>query len=123
VNPCLPPAIDAGGFKQDILVSPLLAPAFMRKAPPIVPGMPKKNSSPLMLAAAAVSATRLSSAAAPGANDVAFGVGLAEPTRTEPDHHARHAAIAHDQVGADPDDIDRKLARQMREKISEIAFI
>jgi len=28
----------------------------MRSAPPMVPGMPKKNSSPLTLAAAAVSA-------------------------------------------------------------------
>ena len=47
------------------LVSTPLAPAFMRSAPPTVPGMPKKNSSPPRWADAAVSATRLSSAAAP----------------------------------------------------------
>src|ERR1035437_294319 len=32
------------------LVSAPLAPAFMRSAPPMVPGMPKKNSSPPILA-------------------------------------------------------------------------
>ena len=47
------------------LVSLPLAPAFIRSAPPMVPGMPKKNSMPPILAAAAVSATRLSSAAVP----------------------------------------------------------
>src|SRR5437868_4829277 len=46
------------------LVSAPLAPAFMRSAPPMVPGMPKKNSIPPIFAAAAVSATRLPSAAA-----------------------------------------------------------
>src|ERR1700722_4825968 len=45
------------------LVSAPLAPAFMRSAPPTVPGMPNKNSSPPIPADAAISATRLSSAA------------------------------------------------------------
>jgi len=35
----------------------------------------------------------------------------------------RHAAIAHDQVGADADDMHRKLARQVGEKIGEIVFV
>ena len=47
------------------LVSPPLAPAFIRSAPPMVPGMPNRNSSPPRSAAAAASATRLSSAAVP----------------------------------------------------------
>ena len=38
----------------------------------------------------------------------------------EPDHHARHAAVAHDQVGAEPDDGDRNLGRQVLEEIGEI---
>src|SRR6266481_3058073 len=54
-----------------------------------------------------------------GADDIAIGAGFAETAWTEPDHRTRHAAIAHDQVGADADHIDRKLGRQMREEIGE----
>ena len=32
--------------------------------------------------------------------------GLAERPRRQPDHHARHAAVTHDQIGPDADDID-----------------
>src|SRR5258708_720402 len=49
-----------------------------------------------------------------GADDIAIGADVAEAARTEPDYHARHAAIAHDQVGADADDIEGKLASEMR---------
>ena len=41
----------------------------------------------------------------------------------EPDHHARHAAVAHDQVGAEPDDGDRNLGRQVLEEIGEIGLV
>ena len=58
-----------------------------------------------------------------GADDIAVGAGLAEAARRQPDHHAGHAAIAHDQIGADADDIDRNLGRQMRQEISQIIFI
>ena len=47
------------------LVSPPCAPAFIRSAPPIEPGMPRRNASPSMPASAAALATRASSAAAP----------------------------------------------------------
>ena len=59
----------------------------------------------------------------PGADEIALGAGLAKSSRAEPDHHARNAAIAHDQVGADADDVDREFARQMRQEISEIVLI
>ena len=48
---------------------------------------------------------------------------LAEGPATQTDHHAGHAAIAHDQVGAQPDHRHRDLARQMREKIGEVRFV
>src|SRR3981189_3274131 len=77
------------------LVSEPLAPAFMRSAPPMVPGMPKKNSSPPILA----------------------------PPAASPDHDARHATVAHDQIGANADDADRNLIRQMLKEIGEVIFI
>jgi hypothetical protein len=36
---------------------------------------------------------------------------------------SRHAAVAHDQVGADAHDVNRKLARQMRQEICQIILI
>ena len=41
----------------------------------------------------------------------------------EPDHDARHAAVAHDQVGAEPDHRDRNVGRQVREEIGEIRLV
>jgi hypothetical protein len=85
--------------------------------------MPKKNSMPPILAAAAVSATRLSSAAGAGADDIAGSGRLAERPRRQADHHARHAAVAHDQVGADADDIDRQFLRKQLQEVREIVLI
>ena len=42
---------------------------------------------------------------------------------TETDHHARHAAIAHDQIGAEPDDGDGNLGRQMRQEVGEVGLV
>ena len=105
------------------LVSAPLAPAFMRSAPPMVPGMPKKNSRPPILAAAAVSATRLSSAAAPALTISPSALVSPKPRGDSLITTPGNAAVAHDQVGADADDIDRKFGRQMREEISEVIFI
>jgi hypothetical protein len=58
-----------------------------------------------------------------GVDDIAVGAGLAEPTRRQSDHDAGHAAIAHDQIGADADYSDRQLMRQSFQKISQIVFI
>src|SRR5450631_4114887 len=58
-----------------------------------------------------------------GADDIAASAGLAEPARAKPDHHARQAAVTHDQVGADADDMDRQFIGQVREEIPKIIFI
>ena len=41
-------------------------------------------------------------------------------TAAEPDHHARHAAVAHDEIGAKPDDGHRNLRRQIRQAHSQV---
>ncbi|MGY4349464.1 hypothetical protein ACVWXM_005957 [Bradyrhizobium sp. GM7.3] len=56
-------------------------------------------------------------------DDIAARARLAKGARRKPDHHARHAAVAHDQVGADADDIDGNVACEMREEIREIVLI
>ena len=47
------------------VVSPPWAPAFIRSAPPIAPGMPRKKASPSSAASAAARATLTSGTAAP----------------------------------------------------------
>ena len=42
---------------------------------------------------------------------------------SQADHHARHAGVAHDQVGAEPDDGDGNLRGEMRQEIREIALV
>ena len=39
------------------------------------------------------------------------------------DHHARHAAVAHQKVRADTDGIDRYVARRSLEEIRKIGFV
>src|SRR5258708_13371458 len=58
-----------------------------------------------------------------GADDIATSAGFAETTRAKPDHHARHATVAYDQIGANADDVDRNLIRQMLKEIGEVIFI
>ena len=58
-----------------------------------------------------------------GTDDIALGAGFAEGARRQPDHDAWHAAVAHDQIGADADDVDRQLLRQMLQEVSEIVLI
>ena len=57
-----------------------------------------------------------------GAHAVALDLDLVEAA-PEPDHHARHAAVAHDQVGAEANDGDGNLARQVRERMAKIALV
>jgi len=57
------------------------------------------------------------------ADDIAIDARLAEAARAEPDHHARHPAVAHDQIGADADDVNGKLARQTLEEIRQIVLV
>ena len=42
---------------------------------------------------------------------------------TETNDDARHAAVAHDQVGTEPNDDDGDLRRQMDEEIGEVRFV
>ena len=56
-------------------------------------------------------------------HDVAFGADVAERARRQPDHDAGNAAIAHDQIGADADDIDRQFLRQVFQEVSQIVFV
>ena len=80
----------------------------MRSAPPIVPGMPLKNAKPGD--AGLLRRARHHDVEHRGAGGdamVRFDLDLVEAA-PEPDHHARHAAVAHDQVGADADHGDRE---------------
>jgi hypothetical protein len=56
-------------------------------------------------------------------DDIAARARLAKGARRQPNHHARNATVAHDQVGADADDIDGNVGRKMREEVSEIVLI
>ena len=89
----------------------------------MVPGMPKIEFQPADIGRGRGLRHALVERGGAGADDIAIDAGLAEPARRKPDHHARHAAVAHDQVGADADDIDRNFVRQMREEIGEIVFV
>ena len=53
---------------------------------------------------------------------VRFDLDLVEAA-PEPDHHARHAAVAHDQVGAGADHGDGNLDGQVLQKIGQIVFV
>ncbi len=80
------------------------------------------NASPVMPASCAARATLTSGAAAPARTILSFNRDLAEAA-TEPDHDARHAAVAHDQIGAEPDDGDCDIAGQLAKKIRQIGFV
>jgi hypothetical protein len=103
-------AADSGGLDQDVPGLGPVGTAFMRSAPPMVPEcrrrIPARRHWPPRRFRPALSSARA------GADDVAIGAGLAEAARTGLSDAGR-TAIAHDQVGADADDIERNLARQM----------
>ena len=94
----------------------------MRRAPPTPPGMPHMNANPAMPAFCAACATRRSGTAVPARTLHAFNRDLVEAA-AEPHHHARHAAVAHDQIGTEADDHDGDVTRQIRKQISEVGFI
>ena len=52
-----------------------------------------------------------------------LGLDLAEAAPAQPDHHARNAAVAHQQVGADADRRDGQIGGQMRQDIGQIGLI
>src|SRR5437868_337398 len=57
------------------------------------------------------------------ADDLALSAGVAEGTGRQADHDARHAAIAHDQVRADADDMEWKFVRKLPQKIRKVIVV
>ena len=57
-----------------------------------------------------------------GANARVFDGDIAK-TAAEPDHHARHATVAHDEIGAEPDDGHRNVRRQIGQRIAKVLLI
>ena len=72
--------------------------------------MPRMNDNPAMPASCAARATLTSGTAAPARMLRAFDCDFAKAA-AQPDYHARHAAVAHDQIGAEPDDGHRRFRR------------
>ena len=92
----------------------------MRNAPPMPPGMPRRNANPARPASCAARAIFTSGTRRAGANACALDRDLIEAA-AETDHDAGDAAVADDQIGAKPDDRDGNFGRQMAEKIGQIA--
>ncbi len=96
--------------------------AFMRRAPPMVPGMPDRNSRPAMPASRAASATLRSSAPAPARTRGAVDGDIGEAA-AQADDDAGHAAVAHQQVGADADHGDGHVRRLGGEEGDEVVAV
>ena len=69
------------------------------------------NASPAMPASCAARATFTSGTAVPARDAMALDLDVVEAA-AEPDHHARNAAVAHDQVGAEADHRDRNIGAE-----------
>ena len=76
-----------------------------------------------MPASAAARATFTSGTAVPARSlRAVLDLDLAEAA-AEPDHHAFDAAVAHEQVRAEPDDGDGNVGRRRRQEIGEVGFV
>ena len=76
-----------------------------------------------MPASAAARATFTSGTAAPARSlRAVLDLDLAEAA-AEPDHHAFDAAVAHQQVGAEPDDGDGNVGRRRLQEIGKVGFV
>ena len=95
----------------------------MRSAPPIAPGMPRRNASPAMPASCAAFATRTSGTAAPARTRAPGSIAISPKPRPSRITTPGDAAVAHDQVGAEADDGDGNLGRKMGEEIREIVLV
>ena len=92
----------------------------MRSAPPIAPGMPRRNSSPATPASRAARATTHVGHRGAGAHAMAvLDLDLPKP-RAEPHHDARDAAVAHDEVRADAEHRHRNVGGQVLQEIGEV---
>ena len=84
----------------------------MRNAPPMVPGIPlrKVNASiPCLLRGAGDAHVQRGSS---GPHAIARLQRRLREALAQADDDARHAAVAHQKVGADADDIDRHIVRR-----------
>ena len=81
-------------------VAPPIAPAFIRNAPPTLPGMPSRNSTPLKLFRFASTETFFNFAPAPQCNLLADNFNFAEMRLRQANHHAAKSAVAHEQIRA-----------------------
>ena len=106
------------------LISPPCAPAFMCRAPPIEPGTPRKKASPSTPAFAAALATNWSGAAAPATRRQPSRISIA-PNARPPSRMTTpaNAAVAHDEIRAEADRRDRRLAREDAQEIGEIVLV
>ena len=57
-----------------------------------------------------------------GAHALALDLDVGEAA-AKPDDDARHAAVAHDQVGAEPDDGDGDVGRKIREDVGKVVLV
>ncbi len=92
------------------IVQPCIAPAFMRSAPPRLPGMPSMNSKPPRSCLRASATMGLSRAPAPTVTIFALDLDAAEVGPAEMNAKAEDAAVANEQVAAAPDERDRDAA-------------
>ena len=81
-------------------VAPPIAPAFMRNAPPTLPGMPSRNSTPLKLFRLASTETFFNFVPAPQMQTFARDLNPAEMRLRQTNHHAAKTAVAHEQIRA-----------------------
>jgi hypothetical protein len=86
----------------------------MRSAPPMPPGMPRMKDKPAMPASCASACDFHIRHRGAGADAISvLHLDLVE-TAAKPDHHARHAAVTHNQVGAEPDDDDGDVGQRFQ---------
>jgi hypothetical protein len=94
----------------------------MRSAPPIVPGMPLRNSRPPSAWSRAVRATLRSSAPAPASTSLPSTAMLVNPAH-QAHHDAFDAAVAHQQVGAHAQNRNSDIARQVVQERCEVRHV
>jgi hypothetical protein len=107
-------AIERRHLHDVVQVSPPNAPAFIARAPPSVPGMPAKNSAGQAPLDRCFATSRMRSGTAPHLV-VVHALELAEHSMRI-DDRAANAAIAHEQVTAEPNPHDGRRCVQAREK-------
>ena len=76
-----------------------------------------------MPASAAARATFTSGTAAPARSLDPSSILMSPKPLPQADHHPANAAVAHEQIGAEPDDGDGDLGRHVRHEISKVGLV